>query len=531
MLRKFLLAALLTGTGWMSSAQAAGLLTLSHQGFAEAGQYTVNFDSASAFNMQLGDAIDLSLPEQTAYRAVLDRIESHPNGDRTWIGHLQGESDIYRIFVTRGSSGLYGQVLTPKGQYRISTPAGNRFAADEAELTDVKGAGLQRFITLINDGRPIPAGKSSAAAAVKLAAAALPDTTPGALLLDPSAPTSQQNALADANTVIDVMVLYTPDLVTRYGSAQTLVNNLVALSNQAYIDSKVAITLRAVLIQQVNYTVLNDNGTALDELTDSTASAFSAISSLRAQYGADLVSLVRPFDQPTAGSCGVGWVSGGGGRTIITDGSYGYSVVSYGKDTHGSNYYCDNYTFTHELGHNMGSAHDRANSSSSGAYSYSYGYGIEGTFGTIMSYINPTIGKFSSPLLDCKGTPCGIASGKSNSADNAQSLNNTRSFIASFRATASSLVGGVVTVPSSPTADADRVFNWAQSTFPTYVSPATSVSMFNSSGSLYYRYYSLTRTYLAASNGRLYFYPTLSSPAIDLGTVASYLDVSAKAGF
>lgn len=528
MLRKLLLTALLASAVWTASAEAAGLLTLSHQGFAEAGQYSVNFDSASAFGMQRGEAIDLTLPEPTAYRAVLDRIETHPNGDLTWIGHLQGESDIYRVFVTRGSTGLYGQILTPKGQYRISTPAGNRFAADEAELTDVKNAGMQRFIPLINDGRPIPAAKPVAAATVRsLAAAAV-----GAPLLEPSSlPLSPENTFADTNTVIDVMVLYTPDLVTRYGSAQTLINNLIALSNQAYIDSKVAITLRAVLIQQVNYTVLNDNGEALDELTDSTASAFSAISSLRAQYGADLVSLVRPFDQPTAGSCGVGWVSGGGGRTIITDGSYGFSVVSYGKDTHGSSYYCDNYTFTHELGHNMGSAHDRANSGSSGAYNYSYGYGIEGTFGTIMSYINPTIGKFSSPLLDCKGTPCGIASGKSNSADNALSLNNTRSFIASFRATASSVVGVVTTPVSTPTADADRVFNWAQSTFPAYISPATSVSMLNSSGSLYYRYYSLTRTYLAASNGRLYFYPTLSSPPIDLGTVASYLDVSAKAGF
>lgn len=524
MLRKFLLTALLASAGWMASAEAAGLFTLSRQGFAEAGQYTVGFDSSTAFQMQIGDAIDLTLPEPTAYRAVLDRIETHPNGDLTWIGHLQGESDIYRVFVTRGSGGLYGQVLTPKGQYRISTPAGNRFAADEAELTDVKASGMQRFIPLINDGRPIPAGKVAASAAISVGGI----TAPTAPLVAPSAPVSMANSVADTNTVIDIMVLYTPDLVTRYGSAQTLVNNLVALSNQAYIDSKVAITLRAVAIQQVNYTVLNDNGDALDALTDSTDSAFANVSSLRAQYGADLVSLVRPFDQTTAGSCGVGWVSGGGGRTIITDGSYGFSVVSYGKDTHGSSYYCDNYTFTHELGHNMGSAHDRANSSSSGAYSYSYGYGIEGTFGTIMSYINPTIGKFSSPLLDCKGTPCGIAAGKSNSADNAQSLNNTRTFIASFRAAASGSVT-VTTPASTPTADADRVFNWAQATFPTYVSPATSVSL--TSGNLYYRFYTTTLTYLGASNGRLYFYPSIRSAPIDLGTVSSYLDVAGKAGF
>jgi len=41
----------------------------------------------------------------------------------------------------------------------------------------------------------------------------------------------------------------------------------------------------------------------------------------------------------------------------------------------------------------MGSAHDRAHQTTSPYFPYAYGYGIEGSFGTIMSYINPTVGK------------------------------------------------------------------------------------------------------------------------------------------
>ena len=96
----------------------------------------------------------------------------------------------------------------------------------------------------------------------------------------------------------------------------------------------------------------------------------------------------------------------------------------------GSRYYCDDFALAHELGHTMGSQHDRANATFQGAYPYSYGYGSSGMFGTIMSYINPRVGKFSNPNISCSGSPCGIA----DSADNARSLNNTRATVASFKA-------------------------------------------------------------------------------------------------
>jgi len=83
----------------------------------------------------------------------------------------------------------------------------------------------------------------------------------------------------------------------------------------------------------------------------------------------------------------------------------------------------------------MGSMHDRANAGGGkGAYTYSYGYGVGGTFGTVMSYINPRIGKFSNPAITCAGgTTCGVSETASNSANNALSLNNTRTAVAGFR--------------------------------------------------------------------------------------------------
>src|SRR5690606_10215543 len=98
-------------------------------------------------------------------------------------------------------------------------------------------------------------------------------------------------------------------------------------------------------------------------------------------------------------------------------------------------FYCDDFTLAHELGHNMGSTHDRANTSISPVFPYSYGYGFSGEFGTVMSYINPAIAMFSNPNIDCLGQPCGIAQPDPASADNARSINNTRFEVAAFRET------------------------------------------------------------------------------------------------
>jgi hypothetical protein len=191
---------------------------------------------------------------------------------------------------------------------------------------------------------------------------------------------------------------------------------------------------------------------------------FANIRTLRQTYGADLVTLVRPFYATAqGGNCGVGYVGGYGGSSIAGYQAYGYSVVSDGTDVGGQNYYCDNYTFAHELGHNMGSMHDRATVQSqgggSGAYPYAFGHGLSGTFGTIMSYIRPTVGKFSTPNVTCSvsNLPCGVASSDgANSADNALSLNNTRAAVSAFMATVGSLpltISGVVAANGSAVAN------------------------------------------------------------------------------
>jgi uncharacterized repeat protein (TIGR02543 family) len=382
-----------------------------------------------------------SLPRGVSYELIYDNHVDHPSGNVTWSGYLKDYGDDYRAIITFGDGGVSGRILTPDGEFLVETDA------DGEWLIDTQAAGLAPAGPGLDDALiPLPEQihkrlpkNGPGAADGEGSSSGEPVLKNGSLapLANLDEHESQATAADATPTTIDVMILYTPGLASRLGGGLSArLDQLVALSNQAYRDSGVYINLRLVHKQQVNYSDTTTNTVALNALTQGADPALTNVASLRNTYGADLVSLIRPFNYSTSGgSCGVAWIGGYGGQPVSGYASYGYSVIGDGRDVNGSNYYCPDLSFTHELGHNMGSLHDRANAGGgSGAYPYSYGYGVSGTFGTVMSYINPRVGKFSNPAITCAGgITCGISETAANSANNALSLNNTRAAVASFR--------------------------------------------------------------------------------------------------
>ena len=379
------------------------------------------------------------LPDGVGGRVHLRYVRHilHGDGTWTWIGKVATAHGEQSAVITFGKGAVFGRIPQSNGYpLRLVTLHG------EVSLLRTAGDVISRSATAIamrasNDARAVPhrpvTGSAPAAADAQ----------------------KQQTIAATAtaaNPVIDVMVAYTPGIVSEYGSTSAAVariNNLVDITNQAYVDSKVNKSIRLVTTVQVNYPDNTSNDSALDDLTgyDSNGnpvkipSSLQGIASLRVQYGADLVSLLRAYDNATDGGCGLAWIIGGNETPIVPgqDNIYGYSVVGDGSD---GGFFCLDTSFAHELGHNMGDAHDRANADNPGAYPYSYGYIGNGTngFATIMAYGSPTqtpLAVFSNPNISiCQNTPCGVADSASNSADNAHSMNNTAALIAQFKPTA-----------------------------------------------------------------------------------------------
>lgn len=409
--------------------------------------YPVDFNAAALANVPLNGEVEVSLPGAGSFRVVHDNTLPGDMGATTFVGYLKDFGNDYRMIVTYSPSGAQGQVLTPYGMYLIKTIDSQQW------LIDVNGSNLHHVVPRGNDGlgrHDRMSGAVSAGEDVQtgIAGAATTTTVTSKAVTTGIATTTK--------TRIDLLVVYTPGMENVYGSVnqvQTRIQYLVALANQAYIDSGVDISLHLVGAVKIDAPDYSSNLDTLNAITDGSG-PFNNVAWSRNAYGADLVSLVRPFSMRQGGLCGISWVGGANGNSIARYRDQGYSVVSDGNE---GGYYCSAYTFVHELGHNMGNVHDRATvarqNGSSGAYSYSYGYGIDGEFGTIMSYIDPEVGKFSNPDKLCKGqSACGITeTDTKNSADNTLSLNNTRSYIAAYTPEASAAerllsIAGVVTV-------------------------------------------------------------------------------------
>ncbi|MGC9457623.1 MAG: trypsin-like serine protease [Halothiobacillaceae bacterium] len=433
-----------------------------------AGRQAVSLNIDALSEMEPGQSALVDVPGLVRATEVrFDRLETTAHGSTVWYGHVEHGGRTLRTIITENDGAVVGTMQLPDGLYQVETRDGIQL------LVSPDQAGRTPFVGEPGSCQAIPGalpGGESADAEPKASPMGFDPAR-----YDNSAQIMAANRVAvgeaprSADTTVDVLIAYNAGLVDRLGSSgvDARLDQLVAITNQAYVDSQVNLRIRNVHRLQVDYPTTGSNTTLLNTLTDNN-SPFTQFESLRDQYGADLVAYLRPFDRSTHGSCGVAWI---GGYNQSGFGSFsarnGYAIVSDGTDIGGSSSYCSDVTFAHELGHNMGLTHDwfvgnQDGNTGKGAYTYGNGHGIEGTFGTIMSYIRPTDSVFSNPNLNnCTGgNVCGVPAGQTYEADAVRALNNARTGIASYRDAVdpptttyalSVQVSGTGTVTSNPT--------------------------------------------------------------------------------
>jgi Metallo-peptidase family M12 len=332
--------------------------------------------------------------------------------DTIWQGALDGDRIGFATFLRSPEGGFFGSFTTEDTAYTISTtPDGNTrveatlfkdfppsidFDDDsdqELREDDFDYSGLIPLVPESNSGRKLR-GKLEDGAAV--------DTTSPASLTDiREVGKTLANRDLQASTVIRVLVVVTNRAMCEAAGLNKGCSG--TSSTRAVIENRLRIaeadTTRAfqgmglsVALQITSFVHLTASYDGLaDGSTLSFISADSNVNSWRRDARADLVALITGG---TGSVCGIAQVLGA------------YSVTAGNC--------LSTYTFTHELGHNLGCLHDRSNSGSS-LHAYAHGWRDPNRrFRTVMAYdcspSCPVVPYFSSDTYTLSGARMGDSS-------------------------------------------------------------------------------------------------------------------------
>lgn len=242
-------------------------------------------------------------------------------------------------------------------------------------------------------------------------------------------------------TTIKLMIVYASGALNwmlTYGSVDNVINQSMALSQEALDISDTKVILDLVHVAHVNHQEVGTGGSVLlNQLRINGDGIMDEVHSLRNIFEADIVSLFAFLSDVG----GVGYLP----SSPAGDDRLGFNVNRVQQ-------MANTYTLIHEIGHNMGNMHSRNQASSAagpsgGVFPYSTGWrwiGNDGvSYASVMTYESSTLDgvvsrrtpHFSNPQISYAGVPTGTSSPSDpfGPADNARSMREMKAAIAAYR--------------------------------------------------------------------------------------------------
>lgn len=401
------------------------------------------------YALQPGSRVELNLRKNYSLIAFIERVERRGERSVSYFGKLDGVPDGYsHVILTNEGEILLATIYSPPLgiEFGVSSHREGYHIAYRVDPTIRGGCGTNAS----NSDEPPPS------------------ETP------PTGETENQGDFSPAGdfepascvqptTTVDIMVVYTPAIRAIRGSHEAVraaAQMGVDVSNTVYQNSQIPLRMRLVYTAEVAYNEGSDTfDTHRNRLRDNGDGFMDIVHTWRDQYRADDVALfVADDDCESRCLCGkafpnhgMTWEGPVPDRAFFVLDARGDTCIFLGWPA-----------FTHELGHNQGCSHNRADagicaecnfpcvSECTSRYPYSYGFRFQGSdsvrYITVMSYQSnngdctgnnyegmPMIPYFSNPNITYTGVPIGRHEGDGCAADNARTIRNTSRRRENFR--------------------------------------------------------------------------------------------------
>ncbi len=375
--------------------------------------------------------LSITLDQNTSFSFDIRSRTQHANGDTSVSGpatDLNGS-----INATFGDGSVFGRIHRDDKDYVLTTDNSGSWAIElPASGVSYNSCGMQQ----------------------QTAANVLPAIV-----------NSQDNAIAasaQADTTLDILLIYNRAFADRYPGnlLETRFNHYVQIANQSMVNSDISLALRVVGMEFFDYRNDNTNSELLGDMANALSgqviAGLEGLQSLRDDRGADLTIMFRPHDIETRGSCGIAYYPDNNpnlGVNVVSDGMSSWSV-------------CLDDVMTHEIGHNLGAAHQAGFGGGSfdprgaafvrpGQYST-----MMASFGTGRPDRFRGLPVFSNPEVQCGGQACGSVD-IDKPANNAVVMRSVMTAVAAYRASTSDAPEPVLPPVSTNDSDNDGVIDRA----------------------------------------------------------------------
>ncbi len=325
-------------------------------------------------------ALRLNLFADEDWVIFFEKNEAAPGQGWVWTGLVEGDSDS-EVFFSVTENVVMGSIRSGARLFRVAWAGNGVHRVSEIDESMFAGCGTGSSHAILGPSTSVKGNRS--------------------------------------NPTIDVLVAYTTSAKNGQGGTNamnSLINLAVTETNNGYSNSQVNQRLNLVHSAEMTGYTETSFSSMLSQLKSKSDGKLDNVHSLRDQYAADVVTLIVS----SGAYCGIAYLMTNPSSSFQ---SSAFNVVSRSCAT-------GYYSFGHELGHNMGSTHDRGNASS-GAYPYSFGFRTSNNqYRTVLAYSpGSRINRYSNPNISYQG----YVMGKANSEENWRSLNNTANIVSNFR--------------------------------------------------------------------------------------------------